>query len=69
MLERANFLVARSDFCDDIARTEWTDDDCAEPVQGTSRGQVSAELVDYVQLLKVMTRIDEAIDLGNPYDP
>ena len=56
-----NGVIEAGEQCDDGTRTEWLEDDCVDPADGTSRAQVTAELIDYTQLLKTLTRIDEAV--------
>lgn len=66
---RANVLLARSSWCDSAAVTAVTDDDCAELPGGVTKVRVDAELRDYVELLKVLVRLSDTIQIGSPYNP
>jgi hypothetical protein len=68
-VERANYMLARSDWCDKGTATADASDDCVAPPANVTKAKVSAELTDYVELLKVLVRLQDTFNLGDPYNP
>jgi hypothetical protein len=64
MLERCNRLYARSSFCG-----RSPDDVCEEPAAPYTREAVSAELMDYSQLVEVLVQVDGQMGWGDPMSP
>ncbi|MFU8805533.1 MAG: zinc-dependent metalloprotease, partial [Bradymonadaceae bacterium] len=69
MIERANYLLARTDSCDDEERTETTADDCVEGVTPAQRAAATGELRNYLELIKAIAYINPRFSHGNPYSP
>ncbi len=68
MIERAYRLTRRSDFCDEDTSTETTADDC-EAIDERSKAFVTTNLIDYLELLRVVADITPMMSYGNPYNP
>ena len=69
MLERANFLLAMSEHCDDDESTETPADDCIEDISDEDRAEATAELRDYMELIQAIAYITPRLSHGNPYAP
>ena len=66
-LDRANKVMALSNYCDNGA-TPTTADDCVNTSQGT-KDYVTPRLLDYIELIKVMADIQPMMHYGDPYSP
>ena len=69
MLERANYLLARTDMCDDEGLTETTADDCVDGIGAGQRSAATAELRNYMELIQAIAYITPKFSHGNPYAP
>ena len=69
MLDRANYLLARTQYCDDEERTETTADDCVSGVSNADRAAATDELRNYMELIQAVAYITPRMQHGNPYAP
>ncbi len=69
MIDRAVRLTAWSNFCDEDASTEATEDDCDPNVDQGSRDFVTFALIDYLELMRVVADLTPLMDYGDPLDP
>ena len=69
MIDRANYLLARTDYCDDEDRTETPDDDCVDGVTSADRAAATNELRNYMELIQAIAYITPRLSHGNPYAP
>ncbi len=67
-LERANTLLRRSNYCDDEEKSAQTTDDCEPGISGTLRIRADVELLDHIELVKVLADIAPVMETGNPFD-
>jgi len=69
VLERANTMQARSDFCDkDGTLTPWPADDC-QNISQANRSYFTGQFLDHIELVKVMSDISPMMGFGDPYNP
>ncbi len=68
MIDRANYLLARTSMCDDEERTETPDDDCVS-VSDSQRARATTELRNYLELMSAVAYITPRMTHGNPYAP
>ena len=68
LLMRALTMQGLSSFCDSNRKTALVEDDC-KPVDPASQAYVTAELLDHIELIKVMSDVSSVMDLGDPYNP
>ncbi len=69
VLERANRLLQRSSYCDGGNLTVSDLDDCDPQTPASARVRNDLDLLDHVELVKVMADLTPMMDYGNPYDP
>ena len=67
-IQRAAILLRRSNYCDADGATETAADDCDGSVTPTQRFQGDVELLDHVELIKVLADIAPVMATGNPFD-
>ena len=66
VLRRGNNMLRWSDYCDDTGSTPQPADDCA-PIDPGSKAFVTAQLLDHIELIKIMADITPIMDYENPY--
>ena len=70
MLRRAQKLASLTPYCDRQSATTATEDDCpSQPIPESTARYVTAELLDHIELIKVMADLGTAMNYGNPYSP
>ena len=67
-IERANTLLRRSTFCDEDERTVKAGDDCEPGFSQTLRFRADVDLLDHIELLKVLTDLTPVMQTGDPFD-
>lgn len=67
ILKRANLIKARSGYCDTHSKSDTSDDDCVSST--FSKERASAELLNELQMIKVMADLNPLMRFGNPYSP
>jgi hypothetical protein len=65
MLQRAHTLTAVSSYCDDEEKTAALTDDC----QGRPNPTADLDLLDHIELIKVMADLWPMMRINNPYAP
>jgi hypothetical protein len=68
MIARAARMTAWSNYCDGEARTATEEDDCDPNIDQGSRDFVTSGLLDYIELMRVMTDLTPMMDHGDPFD-
>jgi len=67
-IERANTLLRRSNYCDDGGQTGSVVDDCEDGFSPTLRTRADIDLLDHIELIKVLVDLAPVMDTGNPFD-
>ncbi len=67
VLDRANTLRSRSNFCDSGA-TPWTADDCQQASEA-DKNYITGKLLDHLELVKIMSDLSPMMSFGDPYNP
>jgi hypothetical protein len=69
IINRANALLARSNYCDVYRSTPTPQDNCVDPATGHTRESSTAALMDHNELIRALLFVNTRMNLGDPYNP
>jgi hypothetical protein len=69
VINRANMLLARSNYCDPNAFTPTLDDNCIAASGGHTKESASALLMDHNELIRALISVNARLAFGDPYNP
>ncbi|MCA9539517.1 MAG: zinc-dependent metalloprotease [Myxococcales bacterium] len=69
VLDRALKILRNSSWCDSEEGTVDNTDDCNAGLPPVGRRAADPELLDHIELIKVMADLSPMMDFGNPYAP
>ena len=68
ILERALRMTRWSNHCDRSEETAWVEDDCDPQIDQASKDYVTAQLNQYIELVRIMADLTPMMEFGDPYD-
>ena len=67
VLQRAMVMRSYTKYCDETTATASADDDC-QPIDERSKAFITAELLDHLELIKVMADLHPLLHVSSPYN-